>query len=257
MNKKELENFKKRYDKFRKNNLPTPFWDDERFTLEYVYKDDSIFNDDKLKISNSLTESLGDIAFTGFYYSFQTKILEISFEEGKRIENEIVGHSHEHSFEDVVRNLYRYPESFSILEEDEEFYSKQELEYLRRVKKYLLFIGLKDLDRVRPPVSRYRNKKYEKYKDSPIYQYSDNMIDNILKNNFLVSKWYPEYKQRNYEEGELQVLIVDKLDNFKMFVEYIKNEEKQYKDIKNICKIKDLKDNDKVVITYLKILEKF
>lgn len=26
----------KRYDKFKKNNLPTPFWDDERLTLEYV-----------------------------------------------------------------------------------------------------------------------------------------------------------------------------------------------------------------------------
>ena len=25
------------YSRFKKNNLPTPFWDDERQTLEYVH----------------------------------------------------------------------------------------------------------------------------------------------------------------------------------------------------------------------------
>ena len=29
--------FNKRYDKYQKNNLPTPFWDNTRETLEYVY----------------------------------------------------------------------------------------------------------------------------------------------------------------------------------------------------------------------------
>ena len=28
--------FNSRYDKFKENNLPTPFWDEERQTLEYV-----------------------------------------------------------------------------------------------------------------------------------------------------------------------------------------------------------------------------
>ena len=41
--------------------------------------------------------------------------------------------------------MYDYPETFNISTEEEEFYSKQELKYLRRVQKYLLFIGLKDL----------------------------------------------------------------------------------------------------------------
>ena len=131
MNKKELENFKKRYDKYKNNNLPTPFWDDERFTLEYVYKYDNFIGKDGINsntaVDYSLTEALGKIAVAGFYYSFQSKILKTSFEGEKRIEKEIVGHNHAHSFEDVVRDLYRYPESFNILEEDKEFYSKQEL----------------------------------------------------------------------------------------------------------------------------------
>ena len=39
MKKFEYNEFVKRYNKFKKNNLPTPFWDSERQTLEYVYFD--------------------------------------------------------------------------------------------------------------------------------------------------------------------------------------------------------------------------
>jgi len=38
MNEEEFQNFMKRYDKFKKNNLPTLFYDEERLTREYVYK---------------------------------------------------------------------------------------------------------------------------------------------------------------------------------------------------------------------------
>ena len=253
-----LENFKKRYDKFKNNNLPTPFWDDERFTLEYVYKDDNPLSEDKIKINYSLTESLGDIAFTGFYYSFQTKILKTSFEGEKRIEKEIVGHSHAHSFEDVVRELYRYPESFNILEEDKEFYSKQELEYLRRVKKYLLFIGLKDLDKIKPPMSRFKNKKHDKYKNVPFYNYSNELINDIIneKRDYVVSKYYEEYSDIS-DFKKIKALIRDEEDNIKLFIEYTNREIKEYKDVKNTCKIENLQDDDKVVITYFNILEKF
>lgn len=36
MNKNQTKEFLKRYDKFKKNNLPTPFCDDERQIFEYV-----------------------------------------------------------------------------------------------------------------------------------------------------------------------------------------------------------------------------
>ena len=35
MKKHEFIEFEKRYEKFQKNNLPTPFFDDERQTFEY------------------------------------------------------------------------------------------------------------------------------------------------------------------------------------------------------------------------------
>lgn len=257
MKKKELENFLKRYDKFKNNNLPTPFWDDDRFTLEYVYNDDNIIGDNKLNIDVSLTESLGDITLTGFYYPFLSKILETSFKDDKKIEKEVIGHNHAHSFEEVVRELYRYPESFNIIEEYKEFYSTQELEYLRRVKKYLLFIGLKDLDRVKAPVSRYRNKKQEKYKNSYIYNYSNKLINDILNNkrDYVVSKYNEYFKNIKFEK--YTALILDEEDNIKLFIEYINREIKEYNDVKDICKIEGLKDNDKVVVTYFYIIEKF
>lgn len=36
MKKRKYNEFMKRYDKFKNNNLPTPFWYNERKTLEYV-----------------------------------------------------------------------------------------------------------------------------------------------------------------------------------------------------------------------------
>ena len=42
MNKKEYQEFMKRYEKFKKNNLPTYFWDEERQTYEYVYYDNQL-----------------------------------------------------------------------------------------------------------------------------------------------------------------------------------------------------------------------
>ncbi len=37
MKKFDYKTFCERYAKFRKNNLPTPFWDRERQVLEFVF----------------------------------------------------------------------------------------------------------------------------------------------------------------------------------------------------------------------------
>ena len=259
-----MKDFKKRYKKFKNNNLPTPFWDEERQTFEYVNFKKCITNnkkeENKLQVNSNLTEALGNIAFTGFYYSFTSKYFIKLRENGKRITKTIVGHNHAHSFEEVVSNLYDSPESFSISEEEKELYSKQELDYLRRVQKYLLFIGMKDLEKRKNNKSRYINKNHTKYENAYIYSLEDKIINKIIndKINFMVTKWYPEYSGNNkFKPNEYQALIVDKEDNFKIFVEFIKKEVENYKNIKNLYKIENLKDEDKVIIIYFKILEKF
>ena len=76
MQKRKFNEFMKRYDKFEKNNLPTPFWDEERQTLEYVnignrkniYNFDNI--DNKVKVYSNLTSALEDLVDINFYYPF-------------------------------------------------------------------------------------------------------------------------------------------------------------------------------------------
>lgn len=154
MNEFEYKEFSKRYDKFKNNNLPTPFFDKERQTLEYVYFDNDEDNKKTtLQVNSDLIKALGDIARTGLYYSFSTK--NIDSKNSNR-------QCHAHSFEEVVRALYDFPESFHIAEDEEEFYSKQELDYLKQVQKYLLNIGLKDLESEERHFNRYQNKNRSK-----------------------------------------------------------------------------------------------
>lgn len=265
MNELEYKKFIKRYDKFKKNNLPTPFWDEERQTYEYVYfyNGKSIFNHKKakkeLEVNTSLANALGEIAFTGFYYSFTDKHNTCFKKDGKIVKEYVVKHNHAHLFEEVVRALYNSPESFNISKDEEIYYSKQELEYLRRVQKYLLFIGMKDLDSQHTLNSRYRNKIHSKYENACIYTYNEETLNNIIsgKRDFRVISWYENHICKKYKPKEYQALIVDEEDNFKMFVEFTYEEEKYYKDIKKVCKSNDLKDNDKVILIHFKILELF
>ena len=262
MSEEEYKKFYQRYDKFKKNNLPTLFWDEIRQTYEYVYfyNYNSPESKSRLEVNGSLAKALGDIACTDFYYPFTSKQIHMWIENGKRISKVVVGHNHAHSIDEVVKALYDSPESFSISKEEEKYYSKQELEYIRRVQKYLLFIGVKDVETVKAPVSRYRNKKQSKYENALIKTFSDDLINGILegKRNYSVTNWYPEYMgDEKYKPHEFQALIVDKEDNFKLFIEFTEREMKFYKDVKKICKNDKLKDDDKVILYYFKVLEIF
>lgn len=243
----------KRYDKFKNNNLPTPFWDEERQVFEYVYFDDD------LEVNNNLTDAFSDIAYVGFYFPFIAKRMLIEKEKNEYVSKIEVGKCHAHTFDEVVQALYESPESFKINKEDKEYYSKQELEYLNQLQKYLLFIDMKDID-VNNKGNRYNNKKREKYGKAIIYSLNNKAIKNIEdgKRNFRVIEWYPEYNEKEkYKKGEYQALITDEDSNYKFFVEFTSSEVKEYKDIKDICNIDGKKDNDKLIVYYFNILERF
>lgn len=271
MNKNKFKNFIKRYDIFYQNNLPTPFWDEERQTLEYVYynselsywekvyKTDTKNYDGKLKVNSNLIEALENIAYTRFYYPYTSGYF--TYAKGNKSKLNI-GHTHSHSFEGVVKDLYDFPESFMISKDEEQFYSKQQLEYLRRVQKYLLFIGLKDINDNKSNKKRYINKKQKKYGMADIRSYQNKTINDFLtgKRNFIVIipdniDIYERYKE--YPKHYKKELVVDLEDNFKMFIEYTYQEIKLYKEIKGIYNNKKLKDNDKIIVEYFKILEIF
>lgn len=275
MNKKEYREFNKRYEKFKNNNLPTPFWDEERQTLEFVHYDyeldywNNILKsknekfDRKQHVNMTLEDALGDIANASFYYSYTCGYFEPVKETDENHSLKLkIGHTHSHNFESVVRDLYDFPESFNISKDEERYFSKQQLKYLRRVQKYLLFIGLKDIKDYKRNVKRYRNAKQKKYGSAFVHFYEDKAIKDILsgKRNFMVIVTDYLHAYKEYEEfpnHDRKELIVDKDDNFKLFIEYTHQEIKKYKDIKKVYKNKELKDDDKVVVEYFKILEKF
>lgn len=205
-------------------------------------------------------EALENIASTEMYYPFTCRNYIYIKEKGKIIQKTEVGHNHAHSFESVVSHLYDSPESFSISKEEEEYYSKQELQYLRRIQKYLLFIEMKDLDIENNTIQRYRNKREKRYLHQYIYSYSKETIQEFTtgNRNFTVRKWYRECpKYREYAPKEYRVLMVDSEDNFRLYVEFTHREVKRYKEIKDKFRDNTFKDNDKIIVTYFKILEEF
>ena len=261
----DYKSFTKRYHKFKDCNLPVPFWDEERQVKEYVYYEDRDDLEDwkKYNVSESIFESLSDIAFTGLYYSFTCG--GYTEKDGKFIKK--VEHNHAHSFEEVVKCLYDYPETFNISTEEEEFYSKQELKYLRRVQKYLLFIGFKDLgiptyDEEGYYIwdySRYNNELQDKYKNCRIITCKEETINNIRngeKKYFVFATSYPElYKDEDIKNDE--ALIVDEQDNFKFYIKYNYYKKCMYKDIKDGYENSDLKQDDIVILEYFDVIEKY
>ena len=238
----DYKTFYKRYDKFKKNNLPTPFWDRERQVLEYV------FYDNEFNINTNLVDSFRNKL--SFYYAFNS--ITLTKEGIKKI-----GHRHEHTFEEVVRDLYDYPVSFNITKKDEIYYSKQELSYLKILKNYLLLVGLRDVeDNIR--VSRYRNKLVKKYQNAIILQLDNREINNIIKNKrvfFAVKKGKYNKDLKKYKKGELQYLIIDNKYNFRLLIEYTEDKMQKYEEIKKQVKVSNTKDKDEVIVHYFKVLE--
>ncbi len=248
--------FEERYKKFEKTTLPQPYWDKERDTFEYVF-----YHDGKPNVSNNLAYSFEYITWAGFYYPYTCKYVTSRKENGKYVNEIVVGHSHSHDFDSVIKALYESPESFKISKKEEEYYSKQELQYLKEVQEYLLFIGLKDIETFHISDSRYRNKKQAKYAMASKNNYKSEIIKELIdgKRDYVVIKWYKHFGKETkiYKPKEYRALVRDEKGKYRMYIEYTFAEVKRYKDIKDECKIDEFKDNDKIILLHLKILEVF
>lgn len=130
----------KRYKKIKSCNLPYPFWNKKRQTFEWVRysKDYKCYC-----VEPSLVYSIGEVARTGVTYHYKAKLYGREFPTQTIKYRLMVNHCH--SFEEVVKALYDYPETFSVPDEFLDEYSKQELSYIKDIKNYLLLIGLKDI----------------------------------------------------------------------------------------------------------------
>ena len=88
-------------------------------------------------------------------------------------------HCHEHVFDYVIKNLYLYPESFSLNDEDKKCYSNDELLYLHHLQKFLLFIGRKDTNKITENLCN--NEKVRFFKNTLKLYFTDNKCKELLK----------------------------------------------------------------------------
>lgn len=252
MDDNEYQIFDKKFDKFKKYNMPYPFFDCERQVLEFVNKD-MLMSDtgeqEYISRKPMLSEALSEIISSFFYYSFNTRIED---EEG----NTYSGHSHAHNFEEVVAACYDYPEHFDILEEDKKYYSEQQLLFLKRLKKYLLFIGIKDKVDYKDK-GRYYNEFREKNLNTLVIDCDDSKIDKIIKNKFLV---YPYYEGSElyitFANGERR-FIRNNDGDILYLIEFYSGALAKYKDIKESYPIEGKNDEDLLDICYFNIVEKY
>ena len=200
----------KRYKKIKSCNLPYPFWNKKRQTFEWVRysKDYKCYC-----VEPSLVYSIDEVARTGVTYHYKAKLYGREFPTQTIKYRLMVNHCH--SFEEVVKALYDYPETFSVPDEFLDEYSKQELDYLKKAKKYLQLIELKD---IKP--SKERELLDEKWND--VYTKKRKSIKDLL---FLF----------NYQKRWRKIIFNEDLKRYS-------NENVQKYDF---CRFMDL-DNEKV-----------
>lgn len=141
MNKlKELKykylNYKvnRKYRKLDKCNLPFRFYNKKSEQCEWVNYKNFIDNTSRYDSNILLLDALSDICKIGLTYHYNIN----NNKKDKNYQN------HSHDFNSVLKDLYFYPESFNIPDEFKNNYSRQELNYINELQKYLLFIELKD-----------------------------------------------------------------------------------------------------------------
>ncbi len=94
-------------------------------------------------IQISLYEALGNVSSSGVTYHYEALMYGRKDPEEKEAKYQMM-ESHCHSFDEVVRRVYRYPETFHIPDDYLDEYSKQELSFLKKMQSYLKAIGLLD-----------------------------------------------------------------------------------------------------------------
>lgn len=246
------------YNKFKKCSLPYPFWNKKHNTLEWV----NYNSYDGFLINNELYESLTDRIYEFTYH------YEIKSYSKKNIKKEIpnrVEVNHCHNFNDVLRALYEYPNSFSIPMRFKNEYSEQQLMFIKQLQNYFKLIQLKDYEE-----SEELKKIYEKYDDiekkksilnslkkhklirkekrlkqkewlkrtsnSKAFYYDDFIkmyIDNDEELNLILNNCFKIFKYNNYKKIENKYLVIDVQLNYRAAIKVVDE---------RIMKLKDLED---------------
>jgi len=215
------------YRKFKNCSIPYPFYDKKRNTFEWVnyYKDIKQYD-----VRTSLLDAIGNVTNSGVIYHFRAKLLGREKPDQELKYRLMISHCH--NFDEVIKELYDYPETFEIPNEFLDEYSKQELDYLKQVKNYLLLIGLKD----------YRTSKEKELLDNKWYIIDKKKHKNIKDKLFMFTyqkRWekideneklkryenskaieYSTYYQMWFKNDKIANAIINGEKNYRIYIQH-------------------------------------
>lgn len=275
-------NYFKKFKKYKNAGLPVMVYN--KGNLEYIRYDkvnkkgkmvDDVF------VYDDFVEVIEDTIKMGFYYPYNS-LIRVYDENGEYYHDE-VGHSHSHTFASVVHEVYYNPNVFSIDPDDREYYSKQEYDFLMRLKSYLMIIEREDIkyDATIDEINNLAlNELASKYREYPILTFRDEKVASLMINK---KKKYFYKMKREHTKPDIgtRYLLVDNDSNYLGVLEVVKEKVVEIDDLTekdidyklegyrtlNACK-KDLKkiysehyniDDDKLelVIKTVKVIRKF
>lgn len=175
-------NYFKKFKKYKDAGLPVMVYN--KRGLEYL-RYDKVLNEkgklvDEVFIYDDFVEVIENTINMGFYYPYNS-LVRVTDADGEY--HEEIGHSHSHTFQSVVHEVYYNPSAFSIEEEDREYYSKQEYDFLMRLKSYLLVIEREDIkyDASIDDINELAlNELASKYKDYPVLTFKDDRLAPLM-----------------------------------------------------------------------------
>lgn len=203
-----MKEFNKRYKNFRNCYLPCPNYDKDKNIFSWVN-----YINEMVNVNDWLLDAMGDVIKVSLVYRYSV---------GENI-------CHAHNFDDVIKVLYKYPESFIIPNDYLDDYSRQEYNYLMQIKNYLILVGIKnynksieleELDNKWLVISEKKHKnlkdkiflsRYQKLYDKIVFK------ENIKRCNNSKAKEYSKYGVLYYNDEELKRLLNKKYD-YKIYV---------------------------------------
>ena len=255
---------KRRYKKFKNCSIPYPFYDKKRNVFEWIRYSNVI---NQYETTNNLIDALESIGNIEMIYHYKANFYNY---EKNKYENII---SHCHSFDELINELYRYPESFEIPSEYLNEYSNQELNYIKSIKKYFKLINLKDekyskeLEELDNKWESLRDKKHKSLKEiiflHNTYSKEWDKLSEKEKlercNNKKALEFY-NYHQIWAKTDKVANAIINDEKNYKIYIKYpfsssklnekflVVNTNYEYLGIvkvikEDIIKFKDLKEN--------------
>lgn len=270
------KNLKKYENKYNGTSLPVfcEYNDDFNYLLtsEVIYQNNT--KCEELLPYDNFINVAEELTVNSLYYPYNTMISTVDTNGNQKSH---LNHSHAHDFEQVVLDVYHNPNYFSINQEDYEYYSKQQLDFLFRLQNFLKLVKKPDnINSNNENTNAFNElaKEYRKYKMKTLKD--DKLVENLLNG----KRPYFIYPKTDHYRSSIndKYLICDKNNKYIAIAKITAEKEFEiakltstiidYK-VENMSSLDELKEiltnefkkytsfNGNIIICYIELLETF